>query len=132
MWVSADRTSDEFFNYYKEMPWKAVPSENIRLVYEALAAKCEVKGIPHFTIIEVKSGHVVTNQGREKVLEDPYGLQFPWKSFPFVSKLGDATKGFLSRQIGIAYRQFSHTLRAAFVSLWGALSQFIRRTISSR
>jgi nucleoredoxin len=45
IWVSRDRSQDEFVDYYLHMPWLAVTLGNIPEVIERLAPKYGMKGV---------------------------------------------------------------------------------------
>lgn len=38
-----------------------------------------MKGVPTLVLVDASTGHVITNNGREHVLDDPEGKKFPWK-----------------------------------------------------
>lgn len=79
VWVSRDQTEDEFVQYYQEMPWLAVTIENIQKCVEATTNVYQVRGIPHLVILDGVDATVYTLDGRTKVLQDQYGLEFPWR-----------------------------------------------------
>jgi thiol-disulfide isomerase/thioredoxin len=79
IWISRDRSDDEFIDYYKDMPWLAVPLENIATVVEATSEKYNVRGIPHLVILDAEDASVLTLEGVSKVRADAYGLEFPWR-----------------------------------------------------
>lgn len=80
MWISGDRSPEEFFDYFQEMPWLALPLQARDRLYRSLSDLFQVKGIPHLVFLEAKTGRLLVSDGREKVLRDPKGLQFPWVS----------------------------------------------------
>ncbi|CAF1621470.1 unnamed protein product, partial [Didymodactylos carnosus] len=53
---------ESFNEYYKEMPWKAVPFEN-RMIKQRLSAYYKIQGIPSLVIIK-PSGETLTTKGR--------------------------------------------------------------------
>jgi len=83
IFVSSDRDEESFGEYFKEMPWKALPFAN-RDAKEKLSKAMGVNGIPCFAVIN-PDGTVVTTDGRSKVEKDPKGDNFPaaWLPQPF-------------------------------------------------
>lgn len=79
VWVSGDRSEQEFASYYQKMPWLAVPINVASQVYQKLSPMYKVKGIPHMVFLDGEDASVYTLDGREKVLRDPYGLEYPYK-----------------------------------------------------
>lgn len=79
VWVSGDRSEQEFASYYQKMPWLAVPINVASQVYQMLSPMYKVKGIPHMVFLDGEDASVYTLDGREKVLRDPYGLEYPYK-----------------------------------------------------
>lgn len=83
IFISSDRSEDDFNSYFKDMPWLAMPFSK-RAEKEALSDAMEVNGIPSFVICN-PDGTVITSEGRAKVTKDPKGEQFPegWLPSPF-------------------------------------------------
>jgi len=75
VFVSGDNDTEEFEEYYNEMPWLAVSygSEHI----DKLNEKYEVKGIPSLVILD-SQGEIITRKGRQQVMADPDAKSFPW------------------------------------------------------
>ena len=44
IWVSRDRTADEFAEYFYKMPWLAIPVDNLNTIAEQLGAKYQMRG----------------------------------------------------------------------------------------
>jgi nucleoredoxin len=131
VWVSADRTSEDFFQYYQEMEWKAIPLENTPVAYQSLGQKCDVHGIPHLAIIDARNGQIITNNGREKVLEDSYGLQFPWKprlSFSLSSLKGGSVNSLVRRTLESLRQLLSGFFQ---VSLWQGVALRLKKVVSA-
>jgi len=57
IFVSADQDQSSFQQYFKEMPWLAVPFDDARR--EQLMEEHQVRGIPCFKIISSKTGKVI-------------------------------------------------------------------------
>ncbi len=81
VWVNVNRDEprEKFENYYRDMPWFAVPYENFAHVLSITADKFNLVGIPHLVILDGLDASVVTLDGRSKVTDDIYGLEFPWR-----------------------------------------------------
>eukprot|EP00911_Craspedida_sp_UC1_P001012 UC1_evm2s758 len=88
VFVSSDRDSDSFEEYYGTMPWLALPYDN-RDGKSALSDHFEVEGIPTLVVLD-PSGKVVNAGARSAVGADPEGAEFPWAPKPLV-ELTDAT-----------------------------------------
>jgi len=78
VFVSSDKTPDEFKGYFGEMPWLALPYE-ARELKAKLSKKYKVSGIPSFVILDGATGELITTNGREAVQEDPKGNELPWR-----------------------------------------------------
>eukprot|EP01031_Cornospumella_fuschlensis_P035644 gene35644-43231_t len=78
IWVSGDRSQDEFVGYYQKMPWLAVPMDKAGAYMQSLGAKYQLKGIPHLVLLDM-DGNVLSLDMRTQVLKDPHALQFPWR-----------------------------------------------------
>jgi len=83
IFVSSDRDEASFSDYFKEMPWLALPFDK-REAKEALSSACGVEGIPSFAVIN-PDGTIITTDGRSKVAGDPKAESFPegWLPQPF-------------------------------------------------
>lgn len=79
VWISRDRTAEEFVDYYQSMPWTAAALQNIANISTPLAEKYQLKGIPHFVVLDGVDASVFTLDGRGMVMKDKYGLEFPWE-----------------------------------------------------
>ena len=51
IFVSADKSSSDFQEYYKEMPWLAIPFEDSEMI-EGLQSEYQVEGIPSLVIVD--------------------------------------------------------------------------------
>jgi len=76
VFVSSDKDMDAFTEYFAEMPWVALPFD-AKSIKAALDKKYKVKGIPSLVILN-QSGEVITKDGREAVMKDPKGENYPW------------------------------------------------------
>ena len=66
IFLSGDKTQDEYDEYYGEMPWLALPKGDARL--PPIAKKFEVKGVPRLIIIK-PDGTVVEQNAVKKLTE---------------------------------------------------------------
>merc|ERR1712203_654164 len=73
VFVSSDRDQEAFDEYYKEMPWLALPYEN-RAAKDALSKQFKVQGIPSLVMLDA-SGALITDKARGK-LDSPD--DYPW------------------------------------------------------
>ncbi|UJR34305.1 hypothetical protein I4U23_021708 [Adineta vaga] len=80
IFISSDQDEKSFNEYYNEMPWLAL-DYNDRKTKEELGNKFHVTGIPKLIFLDVDSGDIVCEDGRQQVQSiDPEGKDFPWKS----------------------------------------------------
>jgi len=99
VFVSSDRSQEDFDEYYKEMPWLAQPWGGD--LKKKLSKKFKVQGIPTLVIVDGSSGKLVTGNGREAVTEDPECANFPWLPPTFK----DVIAGPLTDKEGGAYTE---------------------------
>ena len=80
--VGNDRTKEAHDAYLKTLPagWNTLPYESAVAVRDGLRAQFGVKTIPSLVIVDKRTGEVVTTAGRDAVVADPKGLQFPWRN----------------------------------------------------
>jgi len=77
VFVSSDRSQEDFDEYFGEMPWKALPFSD-RDKKAALSKKYKVQGIPSLIILN-PDGSTLNAKGTEAVRGDKNGNNFPWK-----------------------------------------------------
>lgn len=87
VFVSSDRDEEAFNGYAGEQPWLSLPFAD-RAAKAKLSKKYKVQGIPSFVILDGTTGETITLDGREAVMEDPKGADFPWKPPTFWDALG--------------------------------------------
>jgi len=80
IFVSSDRDQTQFMEYFKEMPWLAIPQGDKRK--NALSKRFEVEGIPCLVLVDAETGETITKNGRGAVGGDPEGKDFPWYPKP--------------------------------------------------
>ena len=64
VFVSGDKTQEEYDKYYDEMPWLALPFRDARLA--SLAKRFEVKGVPRLVVLK-PDGTIINNSAVQKV-----------------------------------------------------------------
>jgi len=81
--ASSDRDQAAFDEYFKEMPWQALPYEK-RKEKEELSDMFGVQGIPAFVVLN-SDGTLITTDGRSQVMKDQKGEGLPegWLPQPF-------------------------------------------------
>lgn len=67
VFVSSDHDKHGFDEYYKSMPWMAVPFED-QATKANLAQKFDVSGIPAFFVLNAATGAVVDTDARSTVM----------------------------------------------------------------
>jgi hypothetical protein len=69
VFLSSDRDENSFTNYFQNMPWTAIPFEQLQYVKHALHTTYGVRGIPALVILDAISGQVVVpaNQSKQEV-----------------------------------------------------------------
>lgn len=66
VFLSGDKTDDEFKEYYSEMPWLALPRDQKSIVMN-IAKRFQIKGVPRLIMIRASDGKVLSEQCYEKV-----------------------------------------------------------------
>ena len=77
IFASSDKTNDEFNDYYKEMPWMALPYAD-RALKERLAKFYGCKGIPMLVVINAQTGETVTTDGTSRIASEDYLDDYPY------------------------------------------------------
>ncbi len=73
IFLSGDKTQEEYDEYYGEMPWLALPKGDSRL--PPIAKKFEVRGVPRLIILK-PDGTVVEQNGVQKItMEGPGAIE---------------------------------------------------------
>ncbi len=76
VFASSDQDSKSFGEYFKKMPWLAIPFAE-RQRKELLAKYYKVQGIPTLVIVD-PTGYVINRNGVMAVATDPSGAAYPW------------------------------------------------------
>ncbi|KAK9876013.1 hypothetical protein WA026_011130 [Henosepilachna vigintioctopunctata] len=91
LWVNNDVYSD-FQSSHREcllgLPWLALPFDEIELKAR-LSRRYRIKsGVPTLVLID-EDGATISVSAQDKLLEDPYGVNFPWRPRPVDQVLKD-------------------------------------------
>ncbi|KAI1729093.1 thioredoxin-like domain-containing protein [Ditylenchus destructor] len=76
---SSDRSEESFKEHFATMPWLAFPFDGE--ILNRLTRTYDVNGIPTFIIVD-EQNNLITRHGRNILLGDPTGAQFPWPRLP--------------------------------------------------
>jgi len=91
VFVSSDRDENSFTEYFRDMPWLALPYSD-RDRKATLSSKFKVRGIPTLVILD-EDGSLITKNGRNSVMSDKDGEEFPWRPKPITELLGSEFLG---------------------------------------
>lgn len=117
IFVSRDRSAEEFGEYYSKMPWLAIPLHAVSQVLERLAPRFQLKGIPHLVILDGDDASVITLDGRTKVSSDKYGLEFPWRPRSLLSLVPKPIKRAIKNQVEALKAKGADVLRGVLQSM---------------
>ena len=76
IFVSSDRDSKAFQEYFATMPWLAIPNGDPRKA--KLSKIFDVSGIPSFVLVDAATGATINANARGKISSDPAGVEFPY------------------------------------------------------
>ena len=76
VFVSADKSAEEFASYFRSMPWLALSFDKSG-TKNALMQLLGVQGFPTLVLFG-PDGNLLTKEGRGVVMNDPTGAAFPW------------------------------------------------------
>jgi len=77
VFVSSDQSENDFQEYYKIMPWLALPFAD-RKKKNKLSKIFDVQGIPRLVLVDPKTGLATNAQANQDILADTTGEKFPW------------------------------------------------------
>ncbi len=80
IYVSSDNDQEEFNEKIETLPGYAIPFSN-QAKCKSIMSDFALRGVPQLILLHVKTGLIVTYEGRKAVLEDPEGEDFPWRKF---------------------------------------------------
>eukprot|EP00920_Eleutheroschizon_duboscqi_P018637 GHVT01044299.1.p1 GENE.GHVT01044299.1~~GHVT01044299.1.p1 ORF type:complete len:274 (-),score=57.19 GHVT01044299.1:449-1270(-) len=86
VWVSSDRTAEDFQSYGASMPWLAVPF-GAPQVSSRLSSLFAIRGIPSLVIVDARDGKILERQGVEKVRDPMFVRQLPLAEDPEIRGL---------------------------------------------
>eukprot|EP00277_Geminigera_cryophila_P001762 CAMPEP_0179425938 /NCGR_PEP_ID=MMETSP0799-20121207/12454_1 /TAXON_ID=46947 /ORGANISM="Geminigera cryophila, Strain CCMP2564" /LENGTH=588 /DNA_ID=CAMNT_0021200621 /DNA_START=49 /DNA_END=1813 /DNA_ORIENTATION=- len=79
VFVSSDKSERQFADYFREMPWLAMPYA-LRDLKTGLSQMFGVTGIPALILLDGATGDLISKDGRNVLMSDPQGAEFPWSS----------------------------------------------------
>lgn len=91
VFVSSDRDDASFDDYFGTMPWVALPFSE-REKKAQLSSQYGVRGIPTLVVLNT-DGSVITKDGREALMTDREGDDFPWIPKPVTELMGESFDG---------------------------------------
>jgi len=77
VFVSSDQSEGDFQEYYKIMPWLALPFADRRRKSK-LSQMFDVNGIPKLVLIDPNTGLATNARANQDILADTTGEKFPW------------------------------------------------------
>lgn len=82
IFVSACKNEAQFKDYFASMPsdWAAVPYEDADRRQD-IFKQLKISTIPSLHVLSAATGEVITTEGKDALLSDPTGVQFPWKKY---------------------------------------------------
>jgi len=80
VFVSSDKTEEQFDEYWGDMPWLALDYKDRKLKSQ-LSELFGIQGIPAVVIIDA-DGSIISKDGRAAISSDPTGEDFPWYPKP--------------------------------------------------
>ncbi|XP_045466964.1 nucleoredoxin-like [Harmonia axyridis] len=93
LWVNNDVYSGFEANHREcliGLPWFALPFDEVELKAR-LSRRYRIKsGVPTLVLLD-KDGSTISISAQDKLLEDPHGLNFPWRPRPVEQVLKDVT-----------------------------------------
>ena len=116
IYVSCDLTDSDFQNFFKQMPWYAIPYQ-LRDKKQYLSRKYRVPQIPRLVYVN-KSGEIVNKDGRVVMLVDPLGLLLPYKNLSITDIISHATIISKSGVLEDKSHLFGIKLAIYFSALW--------------
>ncbi|KAI6655170.1 Nucleoredoxin [Oopsacas minuta] len=81
IFLSSDEDETKFIEYFKIMPWYALPYSD-RDKKKEIAENFQVKNIPTLIFLDAKTGDIHTKDGRQIVNKDKDAIEFPWLPAP--------------------------------------------------
>lgn len=91
VFVSSDRSAGEFTEYFKTMPWTAVPFSDASR-RQKLGSHYSVYGIPSLVMVNPATCETYTSDGRAAITSDSTGAAYPWAGYKGPSMGGSNMK----------------------------------------
>jgi len=79
IFISSDHDVNSYKKYLDEMPWIAIPFGDHRLA--VLKTKFRVIEIPCLIFVDVTTGEILSNEGRDIVCQEDYNKLLDWSGF---------------------------------------------------
>jgi nucleoredoxin len=76
IFISSDQSQEAFDEYRKDHPWLSLPFSQ-RKAKDKISRKLRVSTIPTVAILD-KLGRVASTKGRQLIMQDQEGKEFPW------------------------------------------------------
>jgi nucleoredoxin len=76
LYISSDRTEDDFKESYKRMPWLTVPFANP--MHKNLIKKYDIVGVPIIFVLDAQTGFIITKKGRKDICDLGVGCIKAW------------------------------------------------------
>ncbi|CAM9184022.1 unnamed protein product [Phaeothamnion confervicola] len=115
VFVSSDKSEEQFRDYFATMPWMALPFAD-RARKAKLSSKYKVRGIPMLVLLDA-DGRTITTDGRAVVMSDQDGVDFPWKPRSVHEVLGDSFVDSTGNYVG-SEAIIGKTLALLFSASW--------------
>jgi nucleoredoxin len=81
VFVSGDKSEEEFDGYHGSMPWLALPFSD-KAINSALNSHFQVEGIPTVCVVDSGFASVINKDCVSSISEDKEGTSFPWHPKP--------------------------------------------------
>ena len=82
-----DPIEDEFKDHYTLMPWMTLPFEDKRI--ETLKEDFNITQIPQLTVLDAKTGYLITHKGRKDIHEQGQKCIKDWSKLLVINKEKD-------------------------------------------
>ena len=90
VFISSDADEKAFTDYFKTMPWIALPFAE-RGLKESLSKRFGVSSIPLLILLDGRTGEVISKEGRKLITECNDEKKFPWPETPAAAPCSDAS-----------------------------------------
>ena len=90
VFISSDADEKAFTDYFKTMPWIALPFAE-RGLKESLSKRFGVSSIPLLILLDGRTCEVISKEGRKLITECNDEKKFPWPETPAAAPCSDAS-----------------------------------------